>query len=333
MKAKMKLIVREGPQAESEYPLDAEVIRLGREAARTIPFSDVQVSRQHAEITCQEETADPQPWAIRDVGSANGTFVNGQRVEGERPLQPGDQIRLGNTLLSYEAVEANRRFHNGVAILIALSTLVGALLAWQISLILDNADTADIEGMTAWVRLTQVRTDVYSSLAINQQAFAEYNWQWVTAARLAQERDAALQRGDEVLAAELEAERLAYAQRASNSLNYVDRDYVPSIGSASGDLFERDRFLAANEAERTSRQDVDYETHFHTADQLRFTAQALTLMTILLAASVFCYTAAQLSQTRRRYALAVAGGLLFVVGTFSALFIRVAGGFFYNLFF
>jgi hypothetical protein len=36
-------------------------------------------------------------WCIRDLASRNGTFVNGERVSGERPILPGDEIRLGRT--------------------------------------------------------------------------------------------------------------------------------------------------------------------------------------------------------------------------------------------
>ena len=123
----MKLVRRTGENME--YPLDAEVIHLGRERARTIPINDPQVSRRHAEITCAAEGRDTLFWVITDLGSTNGTYVNETRLTGSGPLHAGDRIRLGNTLFSYEAMETGRRFRNVVAVLIALSTLVGALIA------------------------------------------------------------------------------------------------------------------------------------------------------------------------------------------------------------
>jgi pSer/pThr/pTyr-binding forkhead associated (FHA) protein len=40
-------------------------------------------------------------WCVRDLDSRNGTFVNGQRIWGERPLRPGDELRVGATRLVY----------------------------------------------------------------------------------------------------------------------------------------------------------------------------------------------------------------------------------------
>jgi predicted component of type VI protein secretion system len=62
--------------------------------------NEVEVSRQHAQLT--EHAGN---FALKDLGSTNGTFVNGQRVIGPRILQPGDTITLGeNISLTFEAV-------------------------------------------------------------------------------------------------------------------------------------------------------------------------------------------------------------------------------------
>jgi DNA-binding CsgD family transcriptional regulator len=42
-------------------------------------------------------------WCIRDLSSRNGTFVNGVRVDRDRPLHPGDEIRVGDTRLVFRA--------------------------------------------------------------------------------------------------------------------------------------------------------------------------------------------------------------------------------------
>ena len=56
--------------------------------------SDSTVSRAHAAIVRY-----PSGWCVRDLGSANGTFVNGERVMGEQSLQPGDEIAVGASRL------------------------------------------------------------------------------------------------------------------------------------------------------------------------------------------------------------------------------------------
>jgi pSer/pThr/pTyr-binding forkhead associated (FHA) protein/S1-C subfamily serine protease len=71
------------------------IVRLGRDAAATIPFSgdDARVvSTHHAEL---RHTGDA--WRLVDLGSRNGTYLNGQRVQGDAPLGVGDEFRLGET--------------------------------------------------------------------------------------------------------------------------------------------------------------------------------------------------------------------------------------------
>jgi len=58
------------------------------------PLSDAKISRAHAEIIFQEGHL-----AIRDLGSSNGTFINGRQVASSEPLKPGDQIQLGDTAI------------------------------------------------------------------------------------------------------------------------------------------------------------------------------------------------------------------------------------------
>jgi hypothetical protein len=93
-----KLVIRSaGPQMGQEYPLDRPTIRLGRGSGNDVVLQSTQSSRNHAEIVQQGSQ-----FYIRDLGSTNGTFVNEERVTAPRLLQPGDQIRIGDTRLAYE---------------------------------------------------------------------------------------------------------------------------------------------------------------------------------------------------------------------------------------
>lgn len=78
-----------------EFPVDRPVVRLGRGSTNEIVLQDTQSSRQHAEISQQGDR-----FTIRDLGSTNGTFVNNERLTAPRVLQPGDQIRIGDTTLA-----------------------------------------------------------------------------------------------------------------------------------------------------------------------------------------------------------------------------------------
>jgi hypothetical protein len=84
-----------------EIPVDQPSVRLGRGSGSEIVVQDTQISRQHAEISRQGDR-----FYIRDLGSTNGTFVNNRQITDLRPLQSGDQIRIGNTTLACEVVPA-----------------------------------------------------------------------------------------------------------------------------------------------------------------------------------------------------------------------------------
>lgn len=72
-------------------------VTLGRDPASAIVLDHPSVSRRHAEIVRQGGQA-----LLRDLGSANGVFVNGQRVTGETPLGAGDVIQIGPYKLVYD---------------------------------------------------------------------------------------------------------------------------------------------------------------------------------------------------------------------------------------
>ncbi|MFW6059310.1 MAG: ATP-binding protein [Phycisphaeraceae bacterium] len=90
------MTVLQGPDKGKRFDLpDTEPQMIGR-STESLPLSDQTISRRHAELT-----PDEGRWYIRDLGSSNGTFVNGVRVTGRRELKPGDQVRTGTTLLLF----------------------------------------------------------------------------------------------------------------------------------------------------------------------------------------------------------------------------------------
>ena len=97
---RFRLVVRRGPQPNQTYELDKDVITLGRDITNDIVINDPEVSRHHLRLT---KGADG--FNLEDLGSTNGTFVNGQRMTGVRPLNRGEMIGLGETVtLGYELV-------------------------------------------------------------------------------------------------------------------------------------------------------------------------------------------------------------------------------------
>jgi hypothetical protein len=85
-----QLIVKGGPEKAREILLSQELLTIGRLESSDIPVSDRLVSRHHAEIESRQGQ-----YVIRDCGSRNGTFVNGQRISEPHILRDGDEIQIG----------------------------------------------------------------------------------------------------------------------------------------------------------------------------------------------------------------------------------------------
>lgn len=80
------------------YKLGGGVQTIGRSADCSIPIRDRYLSRRHAEL----HAAQNGGWIVRDLGSANGTYVNGHRLARDYLLRSGDRIRLGDTEIVYQ---------------------------------------------------------------------------------------------------------------------------------------------------------------------------------------------------------------------------------------
>jgi FHA domain len=91
-----RFTVVEGPGPGSSFAIPAGRLEIGRLAGTPIQLPDVTVSRRHALIDRSVSAV-----TITDIGSANGTFVNGVRLQGPRELLDGDEVRLGAVVLRF----------------------------------------------------------------------------------------------------------------------------------------------------------------------------------------------------------------------------------------
>ncbi len=95
-----RLVVLQGGQA-IPHELTEEVTVLGRLPECGLQLDSNMVSRRHAKVVQQGDRV-----TIEDLGSGNGTFVNGKRVEEPVLLKHGDRLKLGPMLLRYESISA-----------------------------------------------------------------------------------------------------------------------------------------------------------------------------------------------------------------------------------
>ena len=111
---KLTLLNDQNSSPSREFELTKSEITIGREDNVDLTIPSSAVSRRHARITRNEDG-----YVLEDLGSSNGTFVNGQKLNGPRPLRSGDKIRLGQVItLLYEAPKPK-------AVVVAQETVVG----------------------------------------------------------------------------------------------------------------------------------------------------------------------------------------------------------------
>lgn len=85
------LVAARGPNSGARFLLDRPVTTVGRHPESDIFLDDITVSRRHAEL--RVEAGGSQFW-VYDVGSLNGTYVNGERAD-KRLLASGDEVQVG----------------------------------------------------------------------------------------------------------------------------------------------------------------------------------------------------------------------------------------------
>jgi serine phosphatase RsbU (regulator of sigma subunit)/pSer/pThr/pTyr-binding forkhead associated (FHA) protein len=93
----VKLVITQGPHAAGrQFLLEQDCYVIGRIPEANIQLASQAVSRRHAQIFCEDET-----YFLEDLGSVNGTFLNGNRLKSDTPLADGDQLRIGDFVLTF----------------------------------------------------------------------------------------------------------------------------------------------------------------------------------------------------------------------------------------
>lgn len=102
MASQFQLIMRTGPTPGAAFILEGDQLNIGRDSTNEITINDAEVSRRHARLTFQGGK-----YVLEDLGSTNGTFVNGQRLAGPRVLKAGEVVSFGEQIVLVFEVNTN----------------------------------------------------------------------------------------------------------------------------------------------------------------------------------------------------------------------------------
>ncbi|MGH7510201.1 MAG: FHA domain-containing protein [Gemmatimonadales bacterium] len=94
------LLFRSGDLKGRRVPLRVPVVNVGRGDYNDVVIADPSVSTMHAKLQRREAI-----WILTDLGSTNGTFVEGERLTGEAPLGPGTTLRFGDVTALFEPLD------------------------------------------------------------------------------------------------------------------------------------------------------------------------------------------------------------------------------------
>lgn len=105
--AKLQIFLPGGREATHDLP--EEKTTVGRISENTLQIEDASVSSRHAEILFENNT-----WFIRDLGSTNGTFLNGSKID-NAVLNHGDELRIGSIVTLYTSQSDGANHSAGAA--------------------------------------------------------------------------------------------------------------------------------------------------------------------------------------------------------------------------
>ncbi len=111
-----RLILIKGADEGKQFELNQPVHTVGRDSTSSIRLVDTEVSRRHAEFRLVNGS-----WHLLDIGSANGSFVNGQAVS-DVALQPGDRVQIGQSVLVFSSGGGDAKGQSDLAERISMIT-------------------------------------------------------------------------------------------------------------------------------------------------------------------------------------------------------------------
>ncbi|MFL5804345.1 MAG: hypothetical protein ACJ8CR_21705 [Roseiflexaceae bacterium] len=209
--------------------------------------------------------------------------------------------------------EQSQRLETIVAILIAIATVIGAVVAWRSSVADDGAGDADFAGLRASVRAEETRALNYVNGYENYGSYLNYRRYNDLGDLL--EADAA--NADEQTASQLERQRADNHDLSLSSERLFPNKFLDRDGS-----YNLKRQLGEMWADAAKENDLNPDPQFVEAEQLRSKANWLLVAVTILAVALVFYTLVESFGKHMQYVMVALGSLCMVAGTLFALMIE-----------
>lgn len=203
-------------------------------------------------------------------------------------------------------------FSTFIAVLIAMVTVVGAIIAWRVTVASNNAGGADTLGILAAIEREDVTTRATTTVMGHLTAYSAFI------------RDNSLAKAFDALAvANPQRTDFSNFARAFRSAANYSQDFIPPRYFDRNKELDRQRDLGAHIAEYSINKDVEPQPHFAAADKSRQKARWLLVNLILLGGALVLLTMANASEHPLRHLFWLGGVSLFGVGTLASLLVEL----------
>jgi hypothetical protein len=244
--------------------------------------------------------------------------MNCQSCGAENPESGKFCTRCGASLALPEQEEPGDRFKTMVAILIAIVSLAGAVVAYRITLASGAAADADVAGIVSSVNMHQARVASQADLLRDLGAYLQVRIHDLLSSDLIAERDQ-YPDGDPI------RDRLwdegwteTYVAESYLDKIYVRPEYLRADGS-----YDEQAALDLNIAHWALESDLNRESHFAEADRLRSKVQRLMGVALVLAVVLVFYTLAEVISRKAKYLFVALGTGVFLVAVVGAVAIEL----------
>lgn len=208
--------------------------------------------------------------------------------------------------------QAHERFKKAATLLIATVTLVGALVAWRISVATGAASGADAKGLAAVLQSADATTNISTNLTSDLTLFAAYDQHTELAQLLERDAKAATDVEQQAI---LNEQAMRESNIATSAIAQIDDlNYVKTDTATGRRTFDSQLYLATQLADAKALKNLDYGSEFANADVKRNKARGLVGVTVLFSAALFLLTASMTTRHWAKFVLLSVALPLFLIG-------------------